>query len=164
MASDVRIRRAELSEADALTDLAMRSKAYWGYDDQFMAECREELTVQPDAIEAGEVWVVEDEGRLLGVLELTPEDDAVDVRLIFVEPSAVGTGIGRVLWDHAEARALALGARTLTVDADPNALGFYQRMGMRVVGRSPSGSIPGRTLPRLAKALASEPIEETEPA
>ncbi len=165
MASDLRIRRAELSEAEALTDLAMRSKAYWGYDEQFMAQCREGLTVQPDAIEAGEVWVVEDEGRLLGVLELTQEeDDAVDVRLIFVEPGAVGTGVGRVLWDHAEARARALGAATLTVDADPNALGFYQRMGMRVIGRSPSNAIPGRTLPRLAKALAGEPIEETASA
>ena len=164
MASDVRIRRAELSEAEALSALAMRSKAMWGYDEDFMAMCREELTVQPDAIAGGDVWVAEDEGRLLGVLELTQEDDAVDVRLIFVEPGAVGTGIGRMLWDHAEARARALGAATLTVDADPNALGYYQRMGMRVIGRSPSGSIPGRTLPRLAKALAGEPVEEAAPA
>lgn len=164
MATGIHIRHATYAEADALTELAMRSKAYWGYDEVFMAQCREELTVKPEAIEAGQVWVAEDDGRLLGVLELTRDDDAVDVRLIFVEPGLVGSGVGRMLWDHAEAQARAIGVTTLTVDADPNALGFYQRMGARVVGRVPSGSIPGRSLPRMAKALVDAPVEEAASA
>ena len=46
-----------------------------------------------------------------------------------------------------------MGASGITLDADPNSVGFYQRMGMEIVGESPSGSIPGRMLPRMRKAL-----------
>ncbi len=151
------IRRARPPEAAALSDLALRSKALWGYDTRFMALCRAELTVQPEAIERGQVWVAEADDVILGLLQLVPEDRddgrAVEVRLFFVEPGAVRSGVGRALWQHAEAEAGTIGATRLTLDADPNAVAFYERMGMRVVGSSPSGSIPGRMLPRMAKAL-----------
>ena len=132
----------------------MRSKALWGYDAAFMAMCLEELTVQPDAIEAGEVWVAEESDAIVGLLEIVPEGRAAELRLIFVEPGAVRSGVGRALWRHAEKRARAHGAKTLALDADPNAVPFYERMGMRVVGEEPSGSIPGRMLPRMEKSLA----------
>ncbi len=149
------IRRARLEEAAALTDLAMRSKALWGYDDVFMAACLAELTVQPAAIEGGEVWVAERDGAIVGLLEVVPEDGRAELRLIFVEPGCARSGIGRALWDHAEMRARAHGAQRLALDADPNAVPFYERMGMQVVGESPSGSIPGRMLPRMAKDIAA---------
>jgi GNAT superfamily N-acetyltransferase len=136
----------------------MRSKALWGYDARFMAMCRDKLTVQPAAIEAGEVWVAENDGTVVGLLELVPEGGSeirsAEIRLIFVEPAHARSGIGKALWRHAEARARALGADRLTLDADPNAVAFYRQMGMRVVGSSPSGSIPGRLLPRMAKRVA----------
>jgi GNAT superfamily N-acetyltransferase len=149
----IQIRRARLSEADALSELALRSKAHWGYDAAFMAACRAELTVQPDAIEAGEVWVAEEGEALVGVLEIIPKKPDAELRLIFVAPERVGHGIGAMLWKHAEARARAHCANGITLDADPNSVGFYQRMGMQIVGESPSGSIPGRMLPRMRKAL-----------
>lgn len=51
------IRRARPDEADALTDLSMRSKRSNGYDDAFMEACREELTVTPKRLAEGEYWV-----------------------------------------------------------------------------------------------------------
>lgn len=154
------IRRATIAEAPVLTDLAMRSKALWGYDDAFMAQCLEELTVQPAAIEAGEVWVAEKGGAIVGLVEIVPEGrpDArwAELRLIFVEPDRARSGVGRALWEHAEARARVHGAERIALDADPNAVGFYLSMGMRIVGESPSGSIPGRMLPRLEKELGEE--------
>ena len=33
-----------ISELEAMTELAMRSKAHWGYDDAFMQACRPVLT------------------------------------------------------------------------------------------------------------------------
>jgi GNAT superfamily N-acetyltransferase len=159
MQGALRIRRAAVVEAASLSELAMRSKALWGYDARFMAMCRDELTVQPAAIESGEVWVAESDGMVVGLLELVPDDgveiQSADVRLIFVEPAHVRSGIGAALWRHAEARARVLGAATLTLDADPYAVPFYERMGMSVVGESPSGSIPGRMLPRLEKSLCA---------
>ncbi|MGH6925518.1 MAG: GNAT family N-acetyltransferase [Propylenella sp.] len=158
MADTVRIRRAAVAEATAITELVLRSKAMWGYDADFMAKCREELTVRPSFIEAGEVWVAEAGGTIVGMVGLWPrvhgDDRSAELHMIFVDPGAVRSGVGRALWRHAEARARALGAKALALDSDPYAVGFYERMGMRIVGESPSGSIPGRMLPRMAKSLA----------
>jgi hypothetical protein len=41
----------------------------------------------------------------------------------------------------------------MTIDADPGAVPFYERMGAVPAGLVPSGSIPGRFLPRLVVAL-----------
>ncbi len=56
-------------------------------------------------------------------------------------------------WLIAEARALGLSA--IDIDADPGAVGFYERMGGRRVGEAPSGSIPGRMLPALVIVLGA---------
>ena len=44
--------------------------------------------------------------------------------------------------------------RAMTVQSDPHAEGFYRAMGMERVGEVPSGSIPGRVLPKLRITLA----------
>ena len=43
---------------------------------------------------------------------------------------------------------------TLTLNADPSAVPFYEHVGARIVGTSPSGSIPGRELPRMRIDIA----------
>lgn len=42
------------------------------------------------------------------------------------------------------------------IDAGPGAVGFYQAMGAERAGTAPSGSIPGRTLPRLRYRLCTD--------
>ena len=66
-------------------------------------------------------------------------------------PSA--TGVGRALWEKAEALARDAGAAKIGLDSDPYAEGFYLAMGAMRVGEAPSGSIPGRVLPRMTKQL-----------
>ncbi len=68
---------------------------------------------------------------------------------MWVEPDAMGNGHGRRLFEHAVAIARSLGATALELDADPNAVGFYERMGMERIGETPSTLIPGRALPRM---------------
>jgi GNAT superfamily N-acetyltransferase len=149
----MRIRPADPREAAALTALGLKSKAHWGYDAAFMAACVAELTVLPEHVARNEVWLAED-GTPAGFYELIDQGGgAGEVRMFFVEPARIGTGLGAVLWDHMESRARARGLDRLGLDADPNARGFYQRMGCEVTGTSPSGSIPGRWLPRLEKRL-----------
>ena len=149
-----RIRPAEAAEAAALTDLALSAKAVWGYDAAFMAACRAELTVRPDSILRDPTYLIEAPGRVLGFYQLRIDGAQADVFMIFVAPEALRTGLGRRLWAHLEDTARAAGATRLEVDSDPHAEGFYRAMGMHRVGKAPSGSIPGRMLPHLAKELA----------
>ena len=48
--------------------------------------------------------------------------------------SPTGQGIGAALWEHAMERATALGATLLEIEADPNAEGFYLKMGATTIG------------------------------
>ena len=143
-----RLRRARPDEADALTALSHRSKASWGYPPELMERFLAELEITPEHIRNGEVWVVEDGGTCLGVCRLSLGDVAV-IEDLWVEPSAMGRGHGRRLWDHVVEVARSAGAGAIELNADPNAVAFYERMGARVVGATPSTAVAGRSLPRM---------------
>jgi ribosomal protein S18 acetylase RimI-like enzyme len=151
---EARIRPAEVADAAALSELALTAKAVWGYDPAFMAACRAELTVRPESILRDPTYLIEAGGRVLGFYQLRLDGAAADVSMIFVAPGTLRVRLGRALWTHLEDTARAAGVRRLEVDSDPHAEGFYLAMGMRRVGEAPSGSIPGRMLPHLAKELA----------
>ncbi len=53
---------------------------------------------------------------------------------LWVVPNAMGQGVGRALFRHAVERAKALGVDAIEIECDPNAEGFYERMGGRRVG------------------------------
>ena len=143
------LRSARPEEGPALTELCLRSKAVWGYDDAFMQACRKELTLTPAAIMASQVQVAELDGRLAGVAEVKSGGDTAQLEKLFVEPAMLRTGTGRRLLDWAKATARAAGATALVIEADPGAAEFYRRMGAVDDGLVPSGSIPGRLIPRL---------------
>lgn len=150
MAISVRPARAE--EADALTELAMRAKASWGYDAAFMAACRDELTLTPAKLAAWRVWVAEADGAIAGMIALSL-DDGAEVEDFFVEPAFQGRGVGGALMATLLDAARAVGATVLEVDADPNAEAIYAKLGFETFTKSPSGSIPGRWLPRMRTRL-----------
>ncbi|MFI4976236.1 MAG: GNAT family N-acetyltransferase [Caulobacterales bacterium] len=146
---EVRVRPAGIEEAAALTDLVRRSKAAWGYDAAFMAAVDPVLRIDPAAIAEGWVWVAEDaRGRVQGVYAIARTDNPEVIVLdsMFVEPAAMRTGVGAVLFRHAAEAARRYGARVLSIEADPNAAPFYERMGARRSGAAP-GATPGRVLP-----------------
>ncbi|GHF62634.1 N-acetyltransferase [Kitasatospora xanthocidica] len=146
----MQIRPARPDEAALLTGIALRSKAYWGYDEAFMAACREELTVDAAVIEGSFTAVAEEDGRVLGFALLSGGPPSGSLEMLFVEPGAIGRGVGRALFGHVRERATALGLRRLTIDSDPHAEPFYRAMGAVRIGSTPSASIPGRELPLLA--------------
>jgi len=158
-----RIRRARPDEAEALTELALRSKAHWDYDAAFLARCRSVMRILPGMIRDNAHYVAEaDPARagapaLLGVYGFEPEPDGVGLDLFFVEPAFIGRGVGRALWRHAVERARRMGAAALVVQSDPNAAGFYRRMGCRPAGGRASAIEPGRILPLFRFALSDRP-------
>lgn len=142
------IRKAEPGEGESLTALCVRSKAHWGYDATFMEMSAAALAVSEADIALGHVLVaVDGDGQTIGMACVLPEGDAADLDALFVDPSAIGGGAGRLLFDASIGLAREFGARRLTILADPNAAPFYERMGARYLRNAPSDAIPGRTLP-----------------
>jgi GNAT superfamily N-acetyltransferase len=151
------IRLARVDEAEALSALCRRSKAHWGYDAEFMRLSEPSLTIAPASIEKRRVVVAEPADRhLLGVASIEPmqREGDFDLAHLFVEPEALGLGIGRALFEAAVVCAKAEGARRLVILSDPNAAAFYERMGAVLEGDAPSDAIPGRRLPLLYLDLA----------
>ena len=156
---NVRIREPKTDEAEALTRLCVRSKAHWGYDDEFMRLSRPGLTVTPEMIAERRVLVAEDaDDGLLGVasLEAMPKAAQYDLALMFVAPEVMGHGIGRRLFDGVVDWLRARDAQRLEILADPNAAPFYERMGAVGIGDAPSDAIPGRRLPLYEYLLPPE--------
>jgi N-acetylglutamate synthase-like GNAT family acetyltransferase len=145
----VTLRRARPDEAGVLTDLVLAAKAHWGYDEAFMESVRDELTFSPDDVAARHVVVAELDGVVVGCYSLGGAPPLGELEDMWVSPDRIGTGLGRILWQDAMATAAAAGFEHLDIDADPFAEGFYLRMGAERIGETPSGSMPGRMLPRL---------------
>ncbi|HYU56623.1 MAG TPA: GNAT family N-acetyltransferase [Actinomycetota bacterium] len=146
-AGGLTIRRARPEEAEALSELAAWSKAVWGYDEAFLEEARQLLRITPEYVARAEVHVAEDGGRLVGFYGLERAGGAeAEVGFLFVDPDALGTGVGRALWDHAVGTARALGLTSFLIEADPHAEGFYRTMGAEWIGTRPTG-VGGRPLP-----------------
>ncbi len=145
----LRIRRARASEAPELTELSLRSKALWGYDAAFLARCRIAMQVKEANVETQPHYVAEIDGRMAGFYGFEPLEDGVGLDYMFVDPEFIGRGVGRALMDHAVALARDLGHGTLTIVADPNAEGFYRRLGAQRVGSQASDVGPDRQLPVL---------------
>ena len=155
-----RIRRAGPGDAAALSSLAFRSKASWGYDIEFMKRCRDELTYAEQDIEAPRYrfQVCEVDGEAVGfyVLEIRSETEA-ELEGLFVKPALLRKGIGRLLTEHLKTEAGLLGIRSISILGDPNAEEFYTSIGAEPAGYRESASIPGRFLPVFKLAIEGEP-------
>lgn len=147
------LRKAVAGDAGVLSDLSFRSKASNGYDADFMEACREELAVTPQIIADGDFRVSQVNGKPVGFFNIRLEKDVLEVYSLYVDPDVKRSGVGRTLWGALEERAGAMAAKAIELDADPSAVEFYTAMGCSVIGQAPSGSIPGRMLPRMRKWL-----------
>ena len=144
------IRRARNDDADALSDLAHRAKAHWGYPQAWMREWDAQLTIIPGYLELHDVFVAEQAGRIVGMCALEDRHDRWHLEHVWVEPREHGRGVGRALVLHALDEARRRHDGNVELFADPYASGFYERLGARRAGDVPA-PMPGaknRTLPK----------------
>jgi len=151
---DPAIRRAGPAEAGVLSALALRSKAHGGYDAEFLAACRDDLTLTADDMTTSTVYVYDGVDAPLGFYRLVLLNDGIaELDALFIEPAAMGQGVGTRLWQHAVATARELECSEMVWQSDPQAEGFYLAMGARRAGGSESTVMPGRMLPLMRFAL-----------
>jgi GNAT superfamily N-acetyltransferase len=132
--SALEIHRAQPGDADALTRIAFAAKAHWGYPERWMERWRDTLTITPEFIRQNEIHVATVEGEQAGFYALVGEGRRIVLEHLWVLPERMGAGVGRALFEHAVRTAASLGAGVVGIEADPNAEGFYRRMGARRVG------------------------------
>ncbi|MGI9175122.1 MAG: GNAT family N-acetyltransferase [Rhodothermales bacterium] len=130
----VSIRSATPGEAPLLTEIAHAAKRHWGYPEPWIKHWREALTITPALIQEATVCVAEEDDIVQGFYALAVGGKAASLEHLWVRPEWIRRGFGRRLLCHAIEAARTSGAQSLTVESDPNAAGFYQRMGFRQIG------------------------------
>ena len=148
------LRRALPEDATTLTQIAVDAKRHWGYPEHWIKHWESDLTISSDFIRDNHVYVAEEDGEIRGFYALVVSGDKAELEHMWVTPACIGTGIGKELFLDAMERAAALKVRGVELSADPNAAGFYERMGAVQIGETESvidGQV--RKLPRMRTGL-----------
>lgn len=133
-----RLRRAGPADVEEVRDLV--SAAYGHYIPVIGRTPIPMLTDYHDAIRAHEVWILDDEGTIVGALELDPRPDHLWLENVAVLPSHQGRGLGRLLIAHAESIARERGLpeiRLLTNERYLANIAMYERRGYVETHRQP---------------------------
>ena len=148
------IRRALLHESELLTGIAHAAKREWNYPESWIQAWRNHLTITSAYIAENDVYVLEDGGEVKGFHAVALRGSVTWLEHLWVSPKSMRHGLGHKLFVHAAEIARARGASELQIESDPNAEGFYLKMGARRAGEV-SSMIEGelRSLSRLVFQL-----------
>jgi GNAT superfamily N-acetyltransferase len=136
LSGGVEVRRASSDEAEVLTRIAFAAKRYWGYPERWILHWSESLTITREFVRDNDVYAAVSGGEPFGFYALTGTGHELGLEHLWVSPAWIGSGMGRVLFEHAMDVAAARGAGSVKFEADPNAEGFYFKMGARRVGEN----------------------------
>jgi GNAT superfamily N-acetyltransferase len=144
------IRKAITEETPVLTQIAHDAKRHWGYPESWINHWQNDLTISPEFVAANQVYVAERDGELLGFYALILRGEKAELDHLWVAPAYMGTGVGKELFLHAMQQAAKKNVSAVEIVSDPNAEGFYRKMGAYRDGES-IAEIDGspRILPRL---------------
>jgi ribosomal protein S18 acetylase RimI-like enzyme len=130
------IRLAMAQEADTIRDIV--DAAYRDYIPRIGKPPGPMLDDYVRRVAKGEAWVLEDAGRIVGILVLEQTDESFLLDNVAVAPHAQGGGYGRMLIAFAEAEGRRRGYReirlyTHALMTENQAL--YRRLGFAETGR-----------------------------
>jgi ribosomal protein S18 acetylase RimI-like enzyme len=130
---NLQIIRARPEQADALTRIALAAKRHWGYPERWMELWKPQLTFTPKYFEEHESWVAKIDHAPVAFYTLLQKEGRAWLENLWVSPEHIGKRLGKKLFLHAVEKSRERGFRILQLEADPNALGFYEKMGMKKI-------------------------------
>jgi N-acetylglutamate synthase-like GNAT family acetyltransferase len=149
----INIRRADIHESEILTEIGIRSEAYWGYDSTFMENFKSIYKVTKEFIKNNPVFVIEEDEEIIGFYGIMRDDRETSLEYFFIEPESIGMGYGKLLWNHMVNICREQGIYEFSLVTSPQAKEFYTKMGARQTGEVDSVVISGRKIPKLVYTL-----------
>jgi GNAT superfamily N-acetyltransferase len=140
------IRTVRPDEGERLREIAIASKSHWGYEKSQVRDWAAQGDFSAGVLAAKEILVAEADGRTVGFATLISEGDLCVLDDLWLEPDWLGRGLGSKLFEACTDRARQLGAKRLEWEAEPNAVGFYEKMGARYLRDSEPTQF-GRVIP-----------------
>ena len=140
------VKKSSPDEYLKLSEIALISKAYWGYSEDLIDLWKSELIVSSKMIENFISYTAFYNDEIVGFWLREPIEDISDGRF-FIHPRHIKKGCGRLLWQAVMKEASRRKIKKFVFETDKFALGFYEKMGGRLVKYIDSSYIKGLKLP-----------------
>jgi ribosomal protein S18 acetylase RimI-like enzyme len=151
------IRRALPEDVDAVVQIT--NAAYARYVPLIGRPPQPMTADHPRMIREDEVWLLEQGGEPMGVLELVVEPDCLLIYSVAIRPERQKRGHGRRLLDWAEREARRMGLRRVRLYTNTlmvENIALYRRLGYRETGREP---YLGSTILHMSKEIEAIDVE-----
>ena len=137
---------ANVEDAKLLSSISYSSKKFWGYSDELMNLWKSDLEISNEYILENNVVKVFDEENFLGFFSIKlDEEQNAELDHLWLKPENIKRNYGRQIFNYIMHDLAKKGFSKVTLIAEPNATGFYQKMNGKVVGKFQS-KISGRFL------------------
>jgi len=141
------IKKANLKDISAMTEVVIASKGYWDYPEEWMALWQDDLNITPEKLKQRDFFLGKVGAEIVFIYSISQLDsNRYELEDCWVAAKQIGHGYGRILFDDLNERLRARGASSLKIISDPNAEGFYRKMGAVKIGEEPT-KIKGRVFP-----------------
>lgn len=127
---------AENSDIDFLNEIAIRSKAWWGYEDHLMKQFAANAVLSTQMAEGTTIIKGCMEDKIIGWYKFVPNEEGVELTDFWMSPEYIGKGFGGKMFQNLKEKVKQYGSHSIVFDADPNAAPFYEHMGCRIIGQT----------------------------
>lgn len=139
--------QSSIEDNEILTEITMKSKAYWGYSDEQMRNWSELLTITKNYIETNNVFKLIIDNLTVGYYSYSYlNEEEVKLDNLFILPNYIGIGLGKLLMNDFLNRIKNTGRKKIIIDSEPNVEKFYELYGFIKIGQIET-TIKNRYLP-----------------
>lgn len=136
-----------------LTEIALNSKKFWGYPDEWMQLWKGDLVITEEFIYKNEVYHLADqEYKIVGFYAFVINENYIYLDSLFILPEYIGKGLGKILINDLLQKVKEFGHKTIILESEPFAEDFYKKYGFETIDLKPT-KIEGRFLPIMEKKI-----------
>ncbi|WBW96946.1 GNAT family N-acetyltransferase [Oceanirhabdus sp. W0125-5] len=143
------IRRAIIQESETLTNIAIQSEAYWGFDSDYMEQFKFTYKVTEEFIKNNPTFIIENDEKIIGFYSILINEHEVSLEYLYIDPEFIGKGYGKRLWNHMIEKCKNLAIKEIEIVTSPEAKEFYIKMGAVQTGEIQSLVKKERIIPQL---------------
>ena len=143
------LRKAEKADLPALNRISLASKRYWNYPDHWIEKWKPMLRVRASDLQNQTFLILENEREIMGFSALYEEEQYFEITHFWILPTYIGQGYGKLLMKKLLEYSVNT-TKDIIVEADPNAVPFYESQGFVTYDRVESNP-SGRYLPLMKR-------------
>jgi len=109
--------------------------------------------ITEDFILNNPTYILKIDEKVIGFYGLLLKNDVTSLEYLFIEPTYIGKGYGKILWNHALEECQKIGVREFTIITSPEARAFYLKLGATIYNEVDSLISKGKKTPILIYRL-----------